>query len=251
MARRATREGWPRLAERVLHRELAWLQKDLRALSDLKVLYVTLGSGEELTETAWENLRRHLLPPRARGALVAAEFEVYLEQARERLPGLAQTLVERVKLILQRRQEALMHRRPFPEMKRELDALLPPRFLERIPFERLTQVPRYLQALVIRADRAALNPVKDTERWRQVEPFLRALADGLASAPGRPEAFAAWSEFRWLVEEFKVSCFAQELGTVVPVSAKRLVAALDEVRRAASGLDHAIQHARSASGPEW
>jgi ATP-dependent helicase HrpA len=249
MARRATREGWPRLAERVLHRELAWLQKDLRALSDLKVLYVTLGSGEELTETAWENLRRHLLPPRACGGLVAAEFEAYLEQAVKRLPGLAQTLVDRVKLILQRRQDALMHRRPFPEMKRELDALLPPRFLERIPFERLPQVPRYLQALVIRADRATLNPVKDTERSRQVEPFLRALADGLASAPGRPEAFAAWSEFRWLVEEFKVSCFAQELGTAVPVSAKRLVAALDEVRRTAA--QDAIQHARSASGPEW
>jgi ATP-dependent helicase HrpA len=168
---------------------------------------------------------------------VASEFEAYLEQARQRLPGLAQTLIERVRLILQRRQEALMHRRPFPGMKPEIDALLPARFLEQIPFERLAQVPRYLQALAVRADRTALNPAKDAERARQIEPFLRAWTEGMNAASGKPDALEAWAAFRWQVEEFKVSCFAQELGTAVPVSPKRLATALDEVRRVVSGLN--------------
>jgi ATP-dependent helicase HrpA len=235
LAGRATREGWSRLAERVLHRELAWVQKDLRALQDVKVLYVTLGSGDELMATAWENLRRYLLPSWAGAGLAASEFEAYLDRARQRLPGLAKTLMDRVRLILQRRQEALMHRRPFPGMKQEIDALLPSRFLEQIPFERLAHVPRYLQALVVRAERAALNPAKDAERARQIEPFMRAWTEGMNAASGKPDALEAWAAFRWQVEEFKVSCFAQELGTAVPVSPKRLATALDEVRRAVSG----------------
>jgi ATP-dependent helicase HrpA len=129
-----------------------------------------------------------------------------------------------------------MHRRPFPGMQREIDALLPPRFLEQIPFERLGHLPRYLEALVVRADRAALNPAKDAERARQVEPFLRAWIEGMTAAADKPDALEAWADFRWQIEEFKVSCFAQELGTALPVSPKRLATALEEVRRLASGL---------------
>jgi ATP-dependent helicase HrpA len=239
-AGRATREGWPRLAERVLDRELAWVQKDLRGLSGVKVLYVTLGSGQELITTAWENVRRHLLPPRVGGGLVAAEFELYVAQARQRLPGLTQALIEQVTLILQKRQEALLHPRPFRTMKQEIDDLVPPRFLDHVPFQRLSHVPRYLRALMIRAERAALNPTKDLEKWRQVEPFARSLAEGSAAAAGNLDALETWAEFRWLVEEFKVSCFAQELGTAVPVSSKRLAAALDEARHAVRGPDSSI-----------
>jgi len=57
-----------------------------------------------------------------------------------------------------------------------LDALVPPRFLERVPFERLAHLPRHVQALMIRADRASLNRVKDAEKWSRIEPFARAYA---------------------------------------------------------------------------
>jgi ATP-dependent helicase HrpA len=229
-AEESTRDGWPRLAERVLRRELGWVQKDLRGLSVARVLYVTLGSGDELIATAWENLRRHLFPAKHGGRLVAAEFARFVEEVRTRLPGLARVLIERVMVLLQRRQEALMHRRPLPDMKAQIDALVPPRFLDHIPFECLAHLPRYLQALIVRADRAAVNPAKDADKQARIEPFTRALANGVAMAQGKPEALAAWQQFRWLVEEFKVSCFAQELGTPVPVSAARLTAALEECR---------------------
>jgi ATP-dependent helicase HrpA len=229
-AETASRVGVARLAELSMRRELAWLHKDLKGLEKLKELYVTLGSGDELLATAWENLRRHLFPATGVSPLTSAAFAAYVAQARERMSGCGSALVARVCDVLTRRQEALLHRRPLPNMRAELDALVPPRFLERVPFERLAHLPRYVQALIIRADRAALNRAKDAEKWSRIEPFTRAYAGFWRQAAGRSERWAELEEFGWLIEEYKVSCFAQELGTAVPVSARRLEAALDALR---------------------
>ena len=65
----------------------------------------------------------------------------------------------------------------------------------------------------IRAERAVLAPAKDTEKARALAPFM----DWEARVPS-----AQREAFRWLLEEFRVSVFAQELGTAQPVSAQRL-----------------------------
>jgi len=116
-----------------------------------------------------------------------------------------------------------------PFLREELEWLAPSGFLAITPFERLGHCQRYLKALLVRADRALLNPVKDAERARQVRPYL----DALAALNRKDLSLAgriALSEFRWLIEEFKVSVFAQELGTAQPVSAKRLDAQLSAIR---------------------
>jgi ATP-dependent helicase HrpA len=118
----------------------------------------------------------------------------------------------------------------------ELAALLPPRFLEQIPFDRLPHVPRYLKALLTRIERAALNPSKDQERARQIAPYQNAWNQLQSTAPRSPEARQAVEEFRWMIEEFKVSVFAQELGTAFPVSAKRLDEKLARVRQLGAAL---------------
>src|SRR5690606_22109850 len=101
-------------------------------------------------------------------------------------------------------------------------ALLPPRFLETISFDRLPHLPRYLKALLLRVERAAQNPPKDRERAALVAPYVTALRQLTAKPPPTAEACVAREAFRWLIEEFKVSVFAQELGTAMPVSPKRL-----------------------------
>jgi ATP-dependent helicase HrpA len=105
----------------------------------------------------------------------------------------------------------------------ELAFLMPPAFLDGIEFETLRQLPRYLKALTLRAERAANNPVKDAERAKAVAPYQAAL-HRLRTASNATSADAARrvDGFRWLLEEYKVSLFAQELGTAVPVSPKRL-----------------------------
>jgi ATP-dependent helicase HrpA len=99
---------------------------------------------------------------------------------------------------------------------------MPSRFLETVDYLRLPHLARYIKALLIRSERAELNPVKDQERQRQIAPYQEALRE-LRNRPAlSPAARHQIEIFQWMIEEFKVSLFAQELGTAIPVSPKRL-----------------------------
>lgn len=122
--------------------------------------------------------------------------------------------------------------RPATGLAADLLALVPPRFPERIDALRMPHLPRYLRALAIRAERATLNPAKDAERARVVAPYVQAAARITATPPTTPEGRALAADFQWALEEFRVSTFAQELGTARPVSAKRLDDLLAALRTA-------------------
>ena len=124
--------------------------------------------------------------------------------------------------------------RPSDPILSELEALLPRSFLDAIPFERLPEFPRYLKALLTRAERAALNPLKDRQRAQQAAPYLQALTQLQAAPPNSQAARQCLEDFRWMIEEFKVSLFAQELGTAFPISAKRLDQQLERIRAEAA-----------------
>jgi ATP-dependent helicase HrpA len=263
-ARHASLGGVQRLVELALQKDLGWLQKDLRSLVRLAPLAGSLAS-EELQVAAFANLRRHLLPAEPLPALTQAHFQAAVAEARRRLPGLAVQFEDRLEAILKLRQDILRRAGPPPApvtqlaakpktlssfhqltaapvvsrppslLATELAALLPGDYIASTPFERLPHMPRYLKALLIRAERAALNPAKDAERARQLAPYLEALRQlqpKTESGKQKVESSAPADEFRWLVEEFKVSLFAQELGTAVPVSPQRLDAHLERLRQA-------------------
>ena len=78
------------------------------------------------------------------------------------------------------------------------------------------------KALATRMERAKLNPVKDKERAALIAPYLAKLKTLRENPPKSVEAREQLDVFRWMVEEYKVSLFAQELGTAIPVSPKRL-----------------------------
>ncbi len=121
---------------------------------------------------------------------------------------------------------------PSSGLAAELIALLPPRFPERVPPALMPHLPRYLRALAVRAERAALNPSKDAERARIMAPYAAAAARLAAAPPSTPEGRALAEEFRMALEEFRVSVFAQELGTSRPVSPKRMDELLAATRTA-------------------
>jgi ATP-dependent helicase HrpA len=76
-----------------------------------------------------------------------------------------------------------------------------------------------LKAMLRRGERAYETPAKDAERARLLLPFR----DWKLQVPE-----ANYEAFRWMLEEFRVSVFAQELGTAQPVSAKRLEALFED-----------------------
>jgi ATP-dependent helicase HrpA len=96
----------------------------------------------------------------------------------------------------------------------------------------LPDAARYARALLVRAERAALNPLKDAERARLVAPYSAALRQVQAASAKTPAAQALIEQFRWMIEEYKISVFAQELGTAFPVSPKRLDALLAAIQAA-------------------
>jgi ATP-dependent helicase HrpA len=258
LAREASFDGVNKLIELALQKDLAWLQKDLRALCHFDALYAPLGPSDELQETAFANLLRHALPAAPLPALTQANFETAVQETRARLAGLPSQLEARLNAILPLRQQIAtklgqaVATAPAPRprtlndlsqlgapakpaaskhpLAAELHGLLPPRFLEQISFDRLKELPRYLKALLTRLERAALNPQKDADRAAQLAPYAQVVAGFAAKPSNVPEVRAMQEEFRWLVEEFKVSLFAQELGTAVPISAKRLDQKLEQLR---------------------
>ena len=209
-----------------LRYDLAWLDKDLRAMREIGPLAATLAPVASLQAqaaqavTAWVT-DPHRLPERD-GKRTARQFHDAVERAKSDLRGLVPRLVDLLKQILELRQALLVHAQPYPGLGDDLAALLPSDFLVRIPYERLAHVPRYLKAMQLRAGRWRQNPAKDAERARQIAPYVAAIA----KLPPGPESAA----FRWLVEEFRVSLFAQELGTAEPVSAVKLDRALAALR---------------------
>ncbi|MEX1328205.1 MAG: DUF3418 domain-containing protein [Desulfobacterales bacterium] len=118
-------------------------------------------------------------------------------------------------------------------LTRELECLVPQTFVAIYEIRRLDHLPRYIQAAAIRARRAMVDFEKDRAKSKEVIKFsdgLNQLLKELSPAVS-DEKRQAIEDYFWLVEEFKVSIFAQELKTPVPISAKRLDKKLKEIGR--------------------
>jgi ATP-dependent helicase HrpA len=114
------------------------------------------------------------------------------------------------------------------EVAQELETLIPKNFILSYSLERLVHIPRYLEALKLRLERGRYDPAKDRAKAESVDPFAQALMSFQEKFVGNssPEIRIELDEFRWMMEEFKVSIFAPELKTAYPISAKRLTAKL-------------------------
>ena len=119
------------------------------------------------------------------------------------------------------------------DLKDDMSRLVPRHFVRLYDSERLTHIVRYIKGMQIRAQRAVVNFEKDRIREKTVSGFvskLNTLVMDLSPDAGRERREAIEALF-WLLEEFKVSLFAQELKTATRVSEKKLEAAIKEIER--------------------
>jgi ATP-dependent helicase HrpA len=120
------------------------------------------------------------------------------------------------------------------DIRTQLAYLLPAGLFRSAPLERLAHFPRYLRAIQIRLDRLPNGPQKDQAKAEQVVPLwneYRKHREGL-SARGTPAEDL--DALRWLFEELRVSLFAPELKTAVPISRQRLAEQWAQLTRAAA-----------------
>ncbi len=220
------RAGLRRLVALQIRDALKYLEKNVPELQKMSVLFMPLGSADELRDQIIDLAldRAFLVLPLPNDA---ASFKRRVDDGRGRLTLIANEIARSAMQILVDHAAAarkLKDSRPGKEVADDVQAqlarLLPKRFLLGTPWAQLAHLPRYLKGVTMRLDKLRSDPARDAARLAELRPieqrFIRLLADRKGVVDARLE------EFRWLLEELRISLFAQELRTPQPVSVKRL-----------------------------
>ena len=115
------------------------------------------------------------------------------------------------------------------DARAQFDALIYPRFVSETGLPRLPDLVRYLRAISRRLDTAAQDPARDADRAAAVARVTDAYSRAMAALPPARRQDAGVQAVRWMIEELRVSLFAQVLGTSGPISEKRIQAALSRL----------------------
>ncbi|HET6710803.1 ATP-dependent RNA helicase HrpA [Amycolatopsis sp.] len=113
------------------------------------------------------------------------------------------------------------------DIRAQLAGLVYPGFVTETGAPRLRHVVRYLQGISRRLEKLVSEPTRDLQRTADIAWITREYEDALATLPPGTSS-PALREVRWMIEELRVSFFAQTLGTAHPVSLKRITKALDD-----------------------
>ncbi len=115
------------------------------------------------------------------------------------------------------------------DVRAQFGGLVYPGFVAKTGARRLPDLVRYLRAIVRRLDKVAGEQSRDAERMAVVHGVTAELESAMAELPPAARSGTDVQAIRWLIEELRVSLFAQVLGTPVPVSEKRIRAAIDHL----------------------
>lgn len=115
------------------------------------------------------------------------------------------------------------------DIEGELNRLYPPHFLTTVPLSQLSHYPRYMKAILYRLERYGDDPARDAERMAEIERLTVRWQRAVNARRGQPDQHL--EAFGWLLEELRVSLFAQQLRTPMPVSVKRLERVWQSIER--------------------
>ncbi len=220
------RLGLRRLFALQIKDALKYLEKNLPDLQKMAVAYLPLGTLEALREQILGVAidRAFLLDPLPTDAQA---FKRRLEEGRGRLTLIANEVARLAAGIL---TEFALAQRKVKDSKaapdaaadaaQQLQRLVPKNFIYDTPWASLQHLPRYLKAITLRLEKVRADPSRDATRLAELRPQEQRYWRLVAERKGQVDA--RMQEFRWLLEELRVSFFAQELRTPQPVSVKRL-----------------------------
>jgi len=220
------RAGLRRLVALQIRDALKYLEKNIPDLQKMAALYMNVGTVDELRAQIVDLAldRAFLADPLPADA---AAFRKRIDEGRGRLTLIANEIARSVGTVLtefaaasRKLKDARAPKDVNDDVVAHLGRLLPKRFVATTPWAQLAHLPRYLKAVTMRLDKYRADPARDAARLAELRPleqrYLRLLADRKGVHDARLD------EFRWLLEELRVSLFAQELRTPQPVSVKRL-----------------------------
>ncbi len=239
------RQGLLRLFAIALQEPFKGFEKQLRKDSELGMRYMPLGDAADLAQQMlWCALEQACLPEQEKNWPRSAEdFAEAARRGRERLGLLIQELSRLVRGILDEWsavRKKLLTAKAWPTAVSDIEAhlarLMTPTFVRDIARDQLQHVPRYLKAHTVRLDRlksggapALARDQSALAEWTALWQSYERRARDLARAGVQDERL---NQFRWQLEELRVSLFAQELKTPLPVSVKRLEKAWQQLGHA-------------------
>ncbi len=234
-AARIHRTGLRRLFALQLKEQIKFLEKNIPGLQQMGMQFMALGSQEELRDqiiqVAIESAFLQSPLPANSG-----EFNKRRDEGKARLNLLANEIARTAAQILaeyhglpKKLQGIKAHAQAAADMQTQLQMLVTKRFIAENDFTQLSHFPRYLKAITVRMDKLRADPARDQKllaEWLSV-------AQAWQRHPRKtgPDADPKLQEFRWLLEELRVSLFAQELRTPMPVSVKRLQKVWESLQR--------------------
>jgi ATP-dependent helicase HrpA len=229
------RAGLRRLFALQLREPIKYLEKNLPGLREMAMQFMPLGTQEVLRDQLIETaLDRACLQEPLPGD--DASFHARRDEGKGRLSLLAQEIARLVGQILAEYAavtKKLAQAKPFAaayaDMQQQLQALIGKRFVVDTPYAQLAHFPRYLRAIGHRIDKLKADPARDARAFAEMQPLLVQYQRAQSARGGVADARLA--EFRWLLEELRVSLFAQELRTPMPVSVKRLHKVWESMQR--------------------
>jgi ATP-dependent helicase HrpA len=228
--------GLARLFRLVLAKELKYLKKNLAVNAQAELIYKQLPAhpflypdlkpGRELREDLLDRVMGALFLEGQPDLRSAAAFEGRLKAHRAELVLKADEMAKTAQTLLllygeaQAKLKACRSAPAKADLQNQLALMIYAGFWTTTPYLQIKEMPRYLKAMLNRLDKSAQDPLKDLKQFKEIEPFLERYWKAVKAGSGRitPER----DGFRWQLEEFRVSLFAQQLKTPYPVSAKRL-----------------------------
>lgn len=221
------RAGLRRLCALHIRDALKYLEKNIPDLQKMAVAYMPLGTQEEL--------RTHIIDTAIDRAFLqdplpttATAFAQRVQDGRSRLSLIANEVARLAGAILadygavQRKiKDTRTTAAPAAaDAAQQLQRLMPKNFITATAWAQLAHYPRYLKAIATRLDKYRADPARDAARLKELHPLEQRYHRLLAERKGHADE--RMTEYRWMLEELRVSFFAQELRTPYPVSAKRL-----------------------------
>jgi ATP-dependent helicase HrpA len=231
----ANRHGVKRLMSLDLKEQLRQLDRSLPGFNALALKFNATIPADKLKADLIEAIVDRAFIGEDALPRTAKAFEEQKKRAKARLPAVtegasryATAIGEASQQFLQSLAQHAALGRVAHEVKGQRERLVYPGFLARTPWERLEHMPRYLKGYALRMQKYHGNPDRDQKHagnvqtlWNNYEARVKADRD-----EGRRDPHL--EEFRWLIEELRISLFAQELRTPLPVSFKRLQKFWDE-----------------------
>jgi len=224
------RPGLRRLFRLVAGKEMKYVRKHLRHLDKMQLYYTSIGNKQSLLQDLEDAIIDYAMFNGVDNIHSEEYFNELAGEAKKKLITVADETCEMLYEVLEQYHQLakrLQGNIPLTwfnatkDIRQQLVCLIYEGFISATPRQWLKHLPRYIKAINLRLDKLERSPVADKQRQSEMQKHWDNVYAQIGDAPEH-QLSPEWQQYRWMLEEMRVSLFAQELKTSIPVSIKKL-----------------------------